>query len=263
MALEYLVDPLPLPLLLVVDDDPWMRQLLKDVLSADWLVEVADSGGEALRMLGGSLPVAVLSDLVMPDIDGLMLCNLIRSDPRLAHLPVMVLSANDAGEVKAAALATVDEFMGKPFHAAELIVRLKKLISRGQLRSSGGGTPAPTPLAGSEAPEQAHLRAFQQRTDAAIMKSVADPLFTVDDLARHLAVSPRQLRRRMLPFASQGPNAYIRDVRLRAAREALELGTFGTVAEVAASVGMTPAYFSRAYRAWMGFPPSKGGRNAG
>jgi AraC-like DNA-binding protein len=191
----------------------------------------------------------------MPDIDGLMLCSLIRSDPRLAHLPVMVLSANDAGEVRAEALATVDEFLGKPFHTAELIIRLKNLITRGQVRASGG--PAPAPAAPAPPAGQAHQRAFQQRVDATILKSITDPLYTVDDLARELAMSDRQLRRRLLEFGPLGPNAYIREVRLQAAREALELGTFGSIAEVAASVGMTPAYFSRAYRAWMGSPPSQ------
>lgn len=243
-----------------------MRHVLSDILSAHWLVETAEGGAEALRMLNDRLPVAVLSDLVMPDIDGLKLCDLIRSDPRLAHLPVMVLSANDAGEVKAAALATVDEFMGKPFHTAELIVRLKNLISRGQAHAPGGpklAPPAPAPSAPAPHPAKAHQKAFQQRVDATILKSVADPLYTVDDLARQLAISPRQLRRRLLEFGSLGPNAYIREVRLQAAREALELGTFGSVAEVAASVGMTPAYFSRAYRAWMGSPPSKGKSKSG
>lgn len=243
-------------LLLVVDDDAWMRTVLSDVLSPHWEVRTAVGGADALRFLQETLPVAVLSDLIMPDIDGLMLCDRIRSDPRLAHLPVMLLSANDAGHVQASALATVDEFLGKPFHEAELIVRLRKLIERSSAFQQGTGTaPAAAP---PPPPAQAHKRAFQQRAAEAIHRALADPLYTVDDLARDLAISPRQLRRRLLDVGPLGPKAYIREVRLQAALEALELGTFGSVAEVAAMVGMTPAYFSRAYRAWAGAPPSHG-----
>lgn len=252
------------PRVLVVDDDPFMLHVLSDILSAHFVVHTATGGKEALQMLDRLSPDAVLSDLIMPDIDGLMLCDRIRRHPERGHLPVMLLSANDVGEVRASALATVDEFLGKPFHTAELIVRLQKLIARRQgpvpaaprAAPAAPVTPPPEPAPAPPSAGSRHKEAFRQRVEATIRTSLGDPLFTVDDLARQLAVSPRQLRRKLLEIGPLGPKAFVREVRLEAAREALELGTFGTVAEVAAMVAMTPAYFSRAYRAWMGSPPS-------
>ncbi len=255
------------PPLLLVEDDPWMRAVVFDILSEFWDVTTARDGAEALRILEEFMPVAVVSDLIMPGIDGLMLCERIRADARLAHLPVMLLSANDAGDLRASALATVDEFLVKPVHHAELVVRLRKLAARNPLHPPKPLV-QPPPSAGSSASRTSippvsggpvHHRAFQQRVEAAIHAALADALYTVDDLARDLGVSPRQLRRRLLDLGPLGPKAYIRQVRLEAARQALEVGTFRSVAEVAASVGMTPAYFSRAYRAWTGSAPSRRG----
>lgn len=233
-----------------------MRAVLVDLLSPHWTVTTASGGAEALKVLEDLQPVAVLSDLIMPDIDGLALCDRIRSNRRLAHLPVMLLSANGTGEVQASALWTVDEFMGKPFHEAELIVRLKKLIARSAGIALGAPPTSPLPSSGSTT-SPAQLRALRRRIDEAIHRSLGDALYTVDDLARDLAVSPRQLRRRLLELGPLGPKAYIREVRLKAAHEMLEVGAFGSVAEVAAAVGMAPAYFSRTYRAWAGAPPSQ------
>lgn len=131
-------DPAPAhPRLLIVEDSPEMQRYLADVLSDQYLIELAGDGRTAMERIRRRRPDAVLSDVMMPVLDGIGLIREIRQDPELATLPVLLLSARAGGDAAASGLDVgADDYITKPFSVAELRSRLAATISLAQARSS-------------------------------------------------------------------------------------------------------------------------------
>ena len=247
-----------LPRVLVVEDHQDMRDFLVAHLRAHFSVRAAASGAEALRMATERPPQVIVSDVMMPGMDGLELCRRLRADPQLAPIPVLLASAKGSEDDRVAGLELAQDYLVKPLSTRELIVRVRRLVK------------APTEVGEDRAGvEPGALREERPRvelpaTDLALLgkleRTVAERLddssLNVNGLASSLGYSRRQLLREVRRLTESSPTEYIRRARMDKARKLLSEGEVETVAEAAAAVGLTPAYFSRLYRAHFGVAPS-------
>ena len=241
-------------LVLVVEDHPDMRAYLAAHLRERFAVALAASGAEALAAIQARRPAAVVSDVMMPGMDGLELCRRLRAEPELADLPVLLVSAKASAGDRLAGLEVADDYLSKPFRMPELLARVHNLLRR-PAAAAADATPAEAEEAAL--PERPAVDvALLERLRAAVGDNLDTPRFGASALARVVAMSPRQLQREMQRLTSQSPTDFIRQLKLEAAAAMLRAGRFATVGEVAAAVGFSPNYFSRVYAAWAGHPPT-------
>lgn len=227
------------PIALVVEDHPDMRAYIAQHLSAAFDVVTAVDGRDALEQLRAGLrPAVVVSDVMMPRMDGLSLVRTLRADPALSDQAVLLLSAKATDTDRHDGLELADDYVTKPFRAPELVLRARNLARRGVAEP-----PAP--------PDS-----FLYRLEELARPELADEGFRANELAKKAALSPRQLLRRVREDAGLTTAAWLRQLRLRAAQELLQSGRIETVGEAAAAVGFSRAYLSRAYTEWAGHSPS-------
>ena len=248
LAPQVVSEPVPQgegPLALVVEDHPDMRAFLAAQLSACCRVLTAAGGQEALALARAERPAIVVSDVMMPGMTGLELARTLRADAALASVPILLVSAKAAVEDRVAGLEVADDYLVKPFRVAELRARVRRLVGRGSEDAPAG--------------EQDTLpeadRATLERLQRAVSERLSDPDFGVVQLARACAMSERTLRRELHRLAGMPPATWLREQRLIHARGLIETGSHRTVGELAAAVGMSRSYFSRAYTAWAGQAP--------
>jgi DNA-binding response OmpR family regulator len=219
------------PRLLLVEDNLDMRAYLRMHLDQHYDVEEAENGRAALAALERAVPDIVVSDVMMPHVDGLELCRRIRADARWRALPVILLSAKAAVDHRIEGLkAGADDYLAKPFSVPELLERLRARL--------------PVRPAAPATADQVWLEKLQ----TCLQANFADAGFDVEALARQVGYSSRQLRRRVLAVGGATPAALLLKARLEAAHALIGSRRFTTVAEVAHAVGLSPTYFSRRYR---------------
>ena len=237
------------PVALLVEDHPDMRAWMAEHLATRFQVVVAEDGQAALeRLEAGLVPAVVISDVMMPRLDGPGLCRTLRNDTRWSTLPVMLVSAKSTPADRIAGLQVADDYLTKPFRAVELVLRARRLAAT----SPATAQPA-TPDPPTEPPTpSAFLSRLTEVTDAHL--SGAD--FGAARLAREFGLSQRQLQRRLREELGVTPAAWLRERRLLRARDLLRGGQVETVGEAAAQVGMSRSYLSRLYRQWAGHPAS-------
>lgn len=223
----------PRPTLLLVEDNLDMRAYLRMHLDLFYNVREADHGLAAIQALQEALPDIVLSDVMMPHLNGLELCKRIKAEPQWSALPVILLSAKAAVDNRVEGLqAGADDYLAKPFSVPELLERLRARLPR-----------APTTPASATAEVE-----WVQKVNACIAANLSRPGFDVTALAKETGFSERQLRRRVAGHFGQTPRALLLGERLRVAHELIQNKRYETIAEVAHAVGLSPRYFSRRYR---------------
>ncbi len=224
--------------ILVVEDHPDMRAYLCEILAEGYDVIAATDGDDALEKAKRCSPTMVLSDVMMPGMTGIELTT--RLKQQWPDLPVLLLSAKAEPTDRAAGLAVADDYLGKPFSVRELKDRVARLLRR--------SLPPPAPLVAADR----HLLA---RLQASAEKSLSYSNFGVVELGKSVGMSERTLRRELHRLAGLAPAAWLRVQRLTAAQKLLAAGEKKTIGEVAAAVGLSRSYFTRAYTAWTGHPP--------
>ena len=244
------------PLVLVVDDEPDLRDYIRTLLDGQYRVEEAADGAEAAERASDLVPDLVLSDVMMPRLDGLGMLARLRADDRTAHVPVVLLTARTGTEDRVKALGVgADAYLAKPFDTAELRVTVGRLIDQRRAlreRWQRQGATAPTP---PEAPSDETV--FLDAVRAAAEGGLSESAFGVGELADAVAMSSRQLSRRLKALTGETPGALLRRLRLARAASLLDLGA-GTVSEVATAVGFgSRSQFSEAFRKAYGVPPSE------
>ncbi len=237
------------PLVLIVEDHPDMRAFLAAQLSTIARILTAADGARALELARSERPALVVSDVMMPTMTGLQLAEALRGDASLASIPILLVSAKSAVADRVSGLAVADDYLVKPFRIAELRARVQRLLQH-----------TPTAPAGVMEPPLADVdRKLMLRLESLADSRLSDPEFGVGALARAAGMSERTLRRETSRLLSMSPASWLRERRLLAAQRLLAVGTYRTVGEVAAAVGLSRSYFSRAYTAWAGHPPSSPG----
>ena len=250
-----------LPTLLVVDDSDDLRAWIRDHFVGRFHIIEAADGSRGVELAQRHLPDVVVSDVMMPGIDGHELVRTLRASAETDFVPVVLLTAQAEEEQKLAGLERgADDYMVKPFEMRELDVRIRNLIaSRRRLRehlshASDGVDAAPdrTVMSGL-APAD---RALMERVYSAIDRRLADAEFGVGELADAVAMDRSHLFRRTRELVGETPSELIRRVRLEAAARLLAQGT-GTVADVAYAVGFSSvSHFSRSFHEKYGMTPA-------
>lgn len=245
-----------LPSLLVIEDSPDVVAYLKNILQEKFQISVAYNGRAGLEMAFADVPDLVLSDLMMPEKDGLEVCSELKNDPRTSHIPVVLLTARAAVEDRVAGISRgVDAYLAKPFHHTELLVTLEKLLeNRARLQAffSKKLLEPDQPTDQVIEPEEQ----FLQNLRAFILEKMQDSSLSLDDLCRAAGMGKSNLSAKMSALTGQSPMIFLRNLRLARARDLLAAGG-RNVSEVAFEVGFEdPKYFSRAFSEAFGKAPS-------
>lgn len=246
--------------ILVVDDDNEIVSFLGDQLSADYYLQTASNGKEAMEMIFKNTPDLVLTDLAMPEMDGIELCRKIRANINFNHLPIIVLSGNVSDADRIACLESgADSFMAKPFNLDLLRAQIDSLISnRDKLKVTFGDKQVKQEVVkptGMLTPDEKLL----ERVMKVVNENISNEKLTVDMVAYEVGLSRVHLYRKLKELTNQPPHDFIRNARLMKAA-AMFAEKKHSVSEVAYSVGFSsPANFSTAFRQLFGMSPSEYG----
>ncbi|WP_460616281.1 ATP-binding protein [Hymenobacter ruber] len=261
-------------LVLVIEDNDEVREFIRVTLApAGYRLLLAATGDAGLALARAEVPDLVVSDVMMPGLDGYQVCAQLKADVATSHIPVVLLTAKSGPDAKLEGLETgADSFLAKPFNPRELRAQVRNLLAlRRQVQAHftpvAPATPIAAPLASLE-PEQAAAHAaaaagqlsldqdFLRRVSESMLRHLADESFGVDELGADIGLSRTQIHRKLKALTGQSPGESLRTTRLNRALALLQ-AQVGTVAEVAYQVGFgSPAAFSTAFSRQFGLPPS-------
>jgi len=253
--LVYSEDKDDLPLILVVDDHPDIRSHIHQHLKEFRVFEASD-GLKGLEIAVEHVPDLIITDLMMPNMDGVEFCMKLKTDERTSHIPVIMLTAKASVENRIEGLETgADDYITKPFNMKELLTRIHNLIDQRQKlreRFSREVTLQPKEIAITSADEQ-----FLNRTIEIIEKNMGEEDFDVAALQQQIGLSHMQMFRKLKALTDQAPSDFIRSIRLKRSANLLEQ-KFGNVAEVAYEVGFNNlSYFAKCFKEMFGESPSE------
>ena len=241
-------------MIVVVEDNPDLQRYLTTSLSPHYRVQVAANGREGLTLIEQVMPHLVISDVMMPEMDGFEMCGLLKSRLAISHIPVILLTARSTSEDRVAGLNTgADDYLTKPFLQKELLARTRNLIeSRKLLRERFA---ASITLKPEEVTTTSVDQEFLQAAMKAVEKNIDKEDFKVDALARELAMSRTSLNRKFRALLDQSTNQFIQNVRLERAADLLQKQDL-TVSEIAMETGFSSTgYFIRCFRDKFGETP--------
>ena len=242
-------------IILTVEDNEDIRTHITDHMEEYNVMEARD-GLEGLSIATEQLPDLVITDLMMPKMDGVELCEKLKTDERTGHIPVIMLTAKTSVEDRIEGLETgADDYLTKPFNIKELRVRVRNLIEqRRKLRERFRKELLlePSEIAVTSADER-----FIKQTLEIIESNLSDQDFSVEQLGSELAMSRMQLFRKIKALTDQSPSEYIRTIRLKRAAQLIK-SNFGNLAEITYEVGFNhPSYFAKCFRELYGVAPSE------
>ncbi|MBW1895286.1 MAG: response regulator [Deltaproteobacteria bacterium] len=247
------------PIILLVEDNADLRQYIFRSMEQSYRIMEAENGEEGLNMAIKEIPDLIISDVMMPKMDGFEFCAKIKTDQRTSHIPLILLTARATREDKIEGLETgADDYLSKPFDVNELLVRVKNLIEqRRKLRErfSREIFLGPEAIAVSSADE-----VFLKKAIAITQKHLTEPEFNVNKFSNEIGFSRSQLHRKMLGLTNLVPNHFIRILRLHHAKQLLDKKV-ATVSEIAYESGFSNlSYFARCFKEQFGQSPSDYGK---
>lgn len=245
------------PTLLVVEDNFELRSNLSAFFSAYYNVITATDGLDGLEKAKQCNPDIIISDVLMPGMDGTEMCRKIKSDPALCHIPVILLTALSATESQVAGLnANADDYVTKPYDSTVLLARVDNLLrSRSMLHSKLDGKPASEIDVTVVNPND---RDLLKRTSQIIEEHMADPSLDIPFLCSELAVSRSLFYNKFKTLTGMTPNAFILSHRLKHAAALLTTQPHLSITEVADQTGFnTTVYFGRCFKKQFGISPQK------
>jgi signal transduction histidine kinase/DNA-binding NarL/FixJ family response regulator/ligand-binding sensor domain-containing protein len=234
-------------IILVVEDSADMREYIKEALEPNYTVVEAEDGKEGVQKAQEIIPDLIISDIMMPEIDGYELCRVLKSDVQTSHIPVILLTAKASEESIVEGLETgADDYITKPFNTMILSARIKNLIDiRSQLQQNVNREMNLQPVKTSVSKID---REFLKDLQTVLRKNIADPEFNVEEMCKKLYMSSTTLYRKIRALCGQTPTEFIRSFRLNRAAQLLKSGS-GSVTEVAFEVGFSSrTYFTKCFK---------------
>jgi len=242
----------------VVDDDDEMRNFMSTELGDAYHVTTYPNGSLALAGINEEMPDLVISDIVMPEMDGLLLLKRIKSSSKTSHIPVILLTSKTEHQSLIKGLEEgADAYMDKPFNLEELETRIASLIAnrllvKGKFTGEQGQ---------EDSVRQIELKGINEELMQRIMKVVNERLddsdFNVEALSDAVGVSRSQLHRRIKDITGISVGEFIRNLRLQQAARLLEKGDM-SIAQVTYATGFSnPTHFSHAFKKHFGVPPTE------
>lgn len=251
-----------LPILLIVEDNMELREYMSSQLSNYFNILVAPNGQEGLQVAQEKVPDLIITDIMMPQMDGFSLTKHIREDERTSHIPIILLTAHDDGEAKIKGFSTgAEQYLVKPFELEELIARTNALLAqRKRLHQKFGREVILQP---SEIILPNRDAIFLENTVKVIEDNIENPAFTVEHLQKEIGMSRMQLHRKLKALTNQSTSEFIRSIKLkRAAQLLLQPGM--QVTEVAYQSGFNHlSYFAKCFKEQFGVSPSEYAKASG
>lgn len=244
------------PLVLVIEDNFELRRFVSSILTENYQVIEAANGEEGLALGLERIPDLVITDLMMPLMNGYQLCAGLKGNEKTSHIPVVMLTAKTDTDSRIAGLETrADAYLSKPFDQRELLATTNNLIAlRRQLQDKYKKNNIwHTDNSDIPSMEQVFLEKIKRSVEA----HLDNEQYSVDQLSDVLGMSRVQLHRKLKGLINQSPGELIRGVRLQRAFELLKQKA-GTVSEIAYMVGFSnPNSFSTSFSKYFGFAPSE------
>jgi YesN/AraC family two-component response regulator len=244
------------PLVLIVEDNEEMRYYLKKILDGKVKLAEAENGREALSWLEKNNPDLIISDIMMPEMDGRELMVRVKNNKDWRKIPVIMISAladpeNEMGMLRLG----IDDYIVKPFNPAELRIRaynlLKNLIERKAFNEQ-------QPEADDVPVDSIQGDEFRNKIEAFVLARIKNTNVSVSELAFELSLSERQLFRLAKSLTGYSPAQLIKEVRLKKAYEILVTGQVTKIEDLAKRVGFeNPGYFSRQFMNRFGKRPTE------
>ncbi len=244
------------PIILVVDDHPDVRRYIRSHLEDRYKILEAEDGTDGVKKAIESIPDIIISDVMMPKLDGYQLCETLKLNEKTSHIPIVLLTAKAGEKDKISGLETgADDYLTKPFNSKELHVRVRNLIAQRrklQERFQKEGMLKPQDVNVTSVEE-----AFLVRLKKTIEENLGIENFGVESLSAALSIGRRQLHRKIKAITGQTPTNFIRSMRLQRAKQLLEHKS-GTVSEIAFQTGFgSLSYFSSSFKEQFGKLPSE------
>lgn len=244
------------PKVLLVEDNADMRQFIKAQLIRDYQVVEAKNGEQGLKIASTTIPDLIVSDLMMPKMDGIQLCAKLKTSVETSHIPVIMLTARAGIENKIEGLETgADDYLTKPFDAKELYARVKNLILQRQRLREHYKTDQQK-LDPEKITVTSLDKKFLEKVLALLEKNHTDADYGVPQMQQDLAMSKTQLHRKLKALTNESPGELLRNFRLKRAAQLLSQKT-DTVTQVAYQVGFNNlSYFAKCFKEQYGVAPS-------
>lgn len=259
-----------LPTLLIVEDNHDMRSYITSTLSGRFNILTAPNGKEGLDLAREHIPDLVVSDVMMPQMDGFTLCHELKSGELTSHIPLILLTARSDRDSRLRGWKEqADEYLTKPFDAEELNLRVNNLLDIRELLkqrfySSVLSQPEQLNQTAADSLEEKddnsqwedHQKVFLKRFIEQIETNIENPQLKVAEIAKSLAMTERQLYRKLKGVINVTPSEYLKNYRLDKALSLLKSGE--PVGNIAFDVGFSShSYFSRCFKAKFGKSPSE------
>lgn len=243
--------------ILIVDDDPSVTKSLAEELKEHYQILTASDGIKGLQIAMASYPDIIISDIGMPEMDGLEMCSRIKSSSDTSHIPVILLTGKqDKQTIIRGFECGASDYITKPYDIAVLQTRIRNILSERQhlrdtILSSSVTLPASISFTSRMDKE------FMNRVLKVVEKEIANPDFQMDNFCRQLAMSRTAFYNKLKALTGMGPNDFVRKVRLDKAKVLLSSKLYN-VTEVSEMVGFSdPKYFSICFKKQFDINPSK------
>lgn len=242
--------------ILIVDDNEDIRSYLRVLLAGQYYVIEASDGQNGLRLAKESVPDLIVSDVMMPVMDGLTFCSKIKEDEVTSHIPVILLTARSEESQRIEGYEHgADAYITKPFSDHLLLVRISNLL---QARRQRKNDEAKQMLSAEDIQtDEPGERMFLERFKKAAQSHIGDANLRMDDLGSELSLSKVQMYRKVKALTGKTPAEVLREMRMQKAYSLLKQ-TDKTISEVAAEVGFAiPGYFSACFKKQFGINPTE------
>jgi signal transduction histidine kinase/DNA-binding NarL/FixJ family response regulator len=244
------------PTLLIVEDNPDVRKYVATILENQYKIFEAKDGEEGLNEALEFIPDLIISDIMMPKMDGFQLCSKLKSDSRTSHIPVIMLTAKATMQDKISGLELgADEYLMKPFEESELKARIKNLLGQRKrlhehFRKYGLVEIEDKKITSAD-------QQFLERIIAIINEHISDQLFGVEVLAEDMFVSRSLLFKKIEALIGESPSELIKRNRLNKAAKLIEKNS-DNISQIALEVGFNnPSYFAECFKKQFGVVPSQ------
>ncbi|HEY6915557.1 MAG TPA: response regulator, partial [Paludibacter sp.] len=245
--------------ILIVEDNEDIRSYIHSILDADYLIDEAENGVAGLEMITLHDFDLIISDIMMPEMDGIDMCKQLKSSIETDHIPIILLTAKSDIENKIEGLSIgADAYITKPFHPNHLIIRVDKLIeTREMLKDRFSRRLSLGEAQKTDTNQESTDVLFLQKTISIVLNKMIETEFNGDALAAELGISRMGLHRKIKALTDQSTGEFIRNIRLKKAHELLSIPG-KNISEVCYDVGFnSPSYFTACFNEVYKMTPSE------
>jgi signal transduction histidine kinase/ligand-binding sensor domain-containing protein/DNA-binding response OmpR family regulator len=242
--------------ILVVEDNKELNQLIADHFTQNYTVYRAENGLQALQIVHENEIDLIISDVMMPEMNGLTFCKIIKNDVNTSHINVLMLTAKNTAEDRIECYnAGADAFIAKPFEVGVLNARVKNLIGKRRQKVESFQHGQEINISSMEYNSIDEI--FLKQAVEVVENKLADERFDFDQFADDMATSKSTLHRKLKSLTGLSPGEFIRNIRMKHSLQMLR-NNIGNISEIAYSVGFSdPKYFSRCFKNEFGHTPKE------